>query len=50
MGSRKVLSESAASAGAVNALAFGTHDRSELMFGDGRSGVLSLAVARLAAQ
>lgn len=50
VGSRKVLSESAASAGAVNALAFGTHDRSELMFGDGRSGVLSLAVSRLAAQ
>ncbi len=48
--SRKVLSESAASAGAVNALAFGTRDRSQLMFGDGRSGVLSLAVSRLTAQ
>jgi len=48
--SRKVLSESASSAGAVNALAFGTRDKSELMYGDGHSGLLSLAVSRLAAQ
>ncbi len=50
LASRKVLSESASSAGTVNALAFGTRDKSELMFGDGRSGVLRLPVSRLAAR
>ena len=46
----KVLSESSASAGAVNALAFGTRDRGELLFGDGHSGVLAMAVSRPSAR
>jgi WD40 repeat protein len=50
MASRAVVSESSASASAVNALAFGIRDRGELLFGDGHSGVLAMAVSRQAAR
>ena len=50
LASRKVLSESATSAAAVNALAFGVRNRSELLYGDGHSGVLAVTVSRQAAQ
>ena len=41
---RKVVSQSSASGAAVNALAFGVGERGELLFGDGHSSVLSMAV------
>ena len=41
---RKVVSQSSASGAAVNALAFGVGNRGELLFGDGHSSVLSMAV------
>ena len=47
---RKIVSESSASGSAVNALAFGVRDRSELLFGDGRKGLVTMAVSRLAAK
>jgi WD40 repeat protein len=50
MASRTIVSESSASASAVNALAFGIRDRGELLFGDGHSGVLTMAVSRQAAR
>ena len=49
MASRKVVSESA-SGSAVNALAFGIRDRGELLYGDGHSGVIAMAVSRQAAR
>ncbi len=50
MATHKVLPQSSVSGSAVNALAFGTGDRSELLFGDGHSGVLSMAVSRQSAR
>ena len=41
----KVVSESSASGAAVNALAFGAGDHGDLLFGDGHSSVLSMAVS-----
>ncbi len=48
MATRKVVSESSASGAAVNAIAFGIRDHGELLFGDGHSSVLTMAVSRQA--
>jgi len=50
MTARRMLSESANSGAAVNALTFGVGDRSELLFGDGHSSVLSMSVSHQSAK
>jgi WD40 repeat protein len=50
MSTRTAMLETANSSSAINALAFGVNDRSELLFGDGQSSVVSMSVPHQAAR